>query len=103
MYWGFFQKPPSVNLSLQKVFTSFRKPERGFFFFLFTLDPTKWSDTSTDLPPSWQILINLASVLVGLLIRESKEQQTRDSNSFGEHLHLRQRISEHIRYLLRQI
>lgn len=53
--------------------------------------------------PAGNISVSLASILGCLLVREGKEQNSRDSNSLGKHLHLRQRgISQRIRYLLRQ-
>lgn len=55
--------------------------KRMIFFPLFTLDPTKWLDRSTNLLRNWQLPITLANTLGCLLIRESEEQNCRDINN----------------------
>lgn len=93
-------KRDSLILSLQKVFAK-PKQREDFFFPLFTLDPTKWLDRSTNLLHSWQVPITLANTLGCLLIRKSEEQNCRHQQQANT-CTWDKGISQHIRCLLRQ-
>lgn len=88
-------KGDSLILSLQKAFAMPEQKED--FFSLFTLDPTKWLDRSTNLLHSWQLPIIPADTSGCLLIRGSR------SRTAGTPMCIWHRgISQHLRCLLRQ-